>query len=301
MTYNDSITDRARSIRDEAPVPGGWDDVVRRAEAPAAKPHGFRPPRGPRRHALGGAAAIAASAVVVAALFVSGLGRDDQAATTEPRSVRYTLVQEFTQPGRSDADPAVLTSRRGEYRHETVIDFTRQLRRSVSTAPGWAEGIVDYSLIMTGGYGFVFVPERDRQVSGGKTWLRFPDEREQRDRDGDLSPRQFTSPLDVGDAAFVVVGEEIRDGRPTTHHRRTLDVDGTTMQEDVWVDERGWLVQRTMKQPSGITSEALTDTLTVLAYDEPVEIVEPVEGDWMDVPDLSAATERLRVAQSSRP
>jgi hypothetical protein len=86
-----------------------------------------------------------------------------------------------------------------------------------------------------------------------------PDEREPRDRGSDFSPRLSRIRSTAAARSRCLARKHVPAVEETTIAGRSTST--VRLQEDVWVDERGWLVQRKMKRTSRISGEELADTL----------------------------------------
>jgi hypothetical protein len=84
-------------------------------------------------------------------------------------------------------------------------------------------------------------------------------EREPRDRGSDFSPRLSRIRSTAAARSRCLARKHVPAVEETTIAGRSTST--VRLQEDVWVDERGWLVQRKMKQTSRVSGEELADTL----------------------------------------
>lgn len=295
--HDRQLTEHTQAMRDQTPYPGGWDDVLRRADKLVTD--NTAAPRSGGRWKLGGLAAVAAAVAIVAILFVAGLwdrNSPDQGAAAGLRGVRYITTQtsNFTNG---------TGSVRGSLGLEHRVDFERRIDHY--WAVDWPVGMrpePPQETIVTAQYVYHRVPLRRRAQSHEKAWVRFP-----LDMDwGDLYPvDEFADPIAAYKARHTgtpkLVGPDRVIGHPARHYRAEETMDGSVvLTNEYWIDDAGRLLRSLTSSPSQITADTNTLDLTILEHDAPIKLLEPPPQETLDVGSRSQAEALLDLQSQSR-
>lgn len=262
-----------------------WQDVVRRAsgERRAASNVIGTSMRGWR--ILGGAAAVLGSLVVVGVLFVT--------TRSEPDSSRTI----------ADGRPATIVA---VSRERDEMGGTRIYRLTIDVRERRVELLIPEGLsspedplatrtVLTPERTYSLLPVANRLRSGGRAWVSAPTDGAQLDELTDLA--RFVRPTaesvggSPGSSRLVDEGIETIDGAALTRYRlEETNFGGLTPTTVVWLDEFVRLRRLSRGDDAYVT---------VVSYDQPVEITLPAEPDVFSVP-TNAQAEALMKPSAGR-